>query len=97
MEEGQETRKDRRPMTRLAMSAFRAALSDAMGRVAYGKEPIIIQRSGKDFAAIVPMEALELLEAVEDRFLIEAADEAEAEAEGQPLIPWEESKRKLGW
>ena len=84
-------------MTRLAMSAFREELSDAVSQVAFGKDPIVIQRSGKDIVAVVPMEDLALLEELEDRYLIRAADEAEAKSAGQPLVAWEDAKRELGW
>ena len=84
-------------MPKMGMSDFRADLSTAVARVAFGGEPLIIQRSGKDFAAVVPLEALELLEKLEDRLLIEAADEAEAEAtaEGHDRIPWARVRGEL--
>ena len=47
---------------------------------------------------IVSEEDAALLEAIEDRVLAEAADEAEADtnAKGQKPIPWEKVKEKLG-
>jgi len=83
---------------KIGMSDFRADLSTAVARVAFGGEPLIIQRSGKDFAAVVPLEALELLEKLEDRLLIEAAEEAEAQAasKGEKPVPWHEVRDELG-
>jgi len=84
-------------MTRIAMAALRAGLSDVVAEVAYRKTPIVIQRSGKDMAALVSMEDLALLEELEDRHLINAAGKAEAEPDGQVLTAWEDAKRELGW
>jgi prevent-host-death family protein len=64
-------------MTRLAVSELRGELSEALGRVAYGNERLIVQRKGKDFAAVVSIEDLKLLEELEDLGLIALADEAE--------------------
>jgi len=44
---------------RIPAAQARDELSDILSRVAYGKEIIIIQRRGKDLAALVPMEVLE--------------------------------------
>ncbi len=78
---------------RLPMSEFRADLATLMNRVAFGKEHIVVQRSGKDVAAVVPVEALAMLEAIENAYLVREAEKAFAEG-GEP-IPWEEFKREL--
>ena len=44
-----------------------------VNRVAYGKERVILSRRGRDLAAIVPLEDVELLEALEDRLDLDAA------------------------
>ncbi len=58
---------------RLPMSEFRADLATLVNRMAFGKEHIVVQRSGKDVVAVVPVEALAMLEAIEDAYLIRAA------------------------
>jgi len=44
----------------------RKDLADVLNRAAYGKERVVLTRRGKDVAAIVPMDDLNILEAIED-------------------------------
>ncbi|MBU0609214.1 MAG: type II toxin-antitoxin system Phd/YefM family antitoxin [Armatimonadetes bacterium] len=81
-------------MTTLSVSKLRADLADAINRVAYRKERVIVERQGKRLVALVPVEELEWLEEMEDRWLLEAADEALRE-EGE-RVPWEQVKREAG-
>jgi len=48
---------------------------------------------GKDVAALVPVEDLELLEEIEDRIDVEKAKNALKEKRG---IPWKQLKKELG-
>jgi prevent-host-death family protein len=57
-------------MTRLPVAAARKDFADLVNRVAYGGERLVIVRRGKDVAAVVPVEDLQLLEE-----LIEAAED----------------------
>ncbi len=77
-------------------SVARDSLSDTLNRVSYSKERIVIRRHGKDLAALVPIEDLMLLEALEDRMDLEEARSALAEAEEKGTIPWEKVKQDLG-
>lgn len=54
----------------------------------------MLQKGGKDVAAIVSVEDLELLEELEDRLDVE--DARAALREPGPNIPWEKVKRDLG-
>lgn len=81
-------------MTTLSITEIREGLSEAISRVAYQGERIRIRRSGKDVVAIVSLEDLALLEAIEDRRDIEAADAALAESNER--IPYEKVRRELG-
>lgn len=63
-------------MTRLTISKARETLSDTLNRVAYSGERVLLHRRGKDIAAVVSLEDLELLERLEDRLDIEAARKA---------------------
>jgi prevent-host-death family protein len=83
-------------MQRLSVGGARDQLADALNRVAYRGERIIIERRGKSLAAVVPMEDLELLQALEDRIDLEEAREALAEAEREGTVPWEQVKAELG-
>lgn len=63
-------------MSRLSASAARDDFSETLNRVAYKGERILLERRGKDVAALVPMEDLELLEKLEDRMDLEEARKA---------------------
>ena len=60
-------------MARLEATEARKGFSEAISRAAYGSDRIVIQRRGKPGAALVSMDDLRLLEALEDRLDIEAA------------------------
>ena len=81
-------------MTTLNITEMRDNLSDAISRVAYKGERILVRRSGKDVVAIVSIEDLATLEAMEDHRDIEAARAALAESDER--IPYEKIRRELG-
>jgi prevent-host-death family protein len=66
-------------MVRMAINKVRDALSDTVDRVAFKGERIILQRHGKDEAALVSVADLKLLEEIEDGEDVAAAREALAE------------------
>ena len=78
-------------VTRILLSKAREDFSTTVNRVKYQDQRIILQRNGKDFVAVVPIEDLELLEELEDRFDIAAARKARRE----PSIPWEKAQKIL--
>lgn len=80
-------------MPRMSASKARDEFSDALNRVAYKGERIVLRRRGKDVAALVPVEDLELLEEIEDRIDVEKAKNALKEKGG---IPWKQLKKELG-
>jgi prevent-host-death family protein len=81
-------------VTTLNITEIRDNLSEAISRVAYKGERILVRRSGKDVVAIVSVEDLAALEALEDRLDVEAADAALAESDER--IPYEKVRRELG-
>jgi antitoxin Phd len=83
-------------MTKLPASQVRKDFAEALNKVAYQHERIVLHRRGKDVAALVPVEDLELLEALEDQLDIEAADKAMADPENRKRIPWDQVKAKVG-
>jgi prevent-host-death family protein len=85
-------------MTRLAVTKAREELAEMLNRVAYGRERVVLQRRGKNVAALVPIEDLELLEMLEDRLDLESAKRAlaEAKAKGEKPMPWKTVKKQLG-
>jgi prevent-host-death family protein len=79
-------------MNSMPISEAREQLADLSNRVALRGERIVIERRGKNLCALVPIEDLELLEKLEDRFDLEAirADK------GGKSVPWARVKKELG-
>jgi prevent-host-death family protein len=67
-------------MSEMALTEARLHLADVVNRAAYTGEGIYLTRHGRRLAAIVPVEVLDAIEALEDRIDIEAAEESYAEA-----------------
>ncbi len=57
----------------------RKKFADIMNKVAYGTEKFVFTRRGKEIAALVSIEELELLEQIEDHIDIEDAKKALAD------------------
>lgn len=66
-------------VTEMPMTEARDHLADVVNRVAYSGESTYLTRRGRRLAAIVPVELLEAIEALEDRIDVEAAEESYAE------------------
>ena len=81
-------------MTRLAATEARIRFADVVNDVAFRGQRVVLQRHGKDIAAVVPIEDLALLEELEDRIDLEAARKALRDKE--PAVAWEALKRELG-
>jgi prevent-host-death family protein len=67
-------------MAHITASKVRKDFSDTVNRVAYGRERVVLHRRGKEIAAVVPIEDLRLLEALEDRVDLADARAALTEA-----------------
>ncbi len=64
-------------MVRVTATEARKHFSDTLNRVSYRGERIVVyRRGGKDVAAVVPMEDLELLRKIEDKLDHEAIQKA---------------------
>ncbi len=72
---------------------IRNQMADAINRVAYAGERIILERRGKGVAALVSVEDLALLEELENQADIRAAKKALKEKGG---ITLDEYKKKHG-
>ena len=82
-------------MTIISAVDARANFADLVNRSAYGKERIAIARRGKALVALVPIEDLEIIEAVEDQLDLEEAGKALKEPGGN--IPLEGSGKAWGF
>jgi prevent-host-death family protein len=83
-------------MTHIAGSKVRQDLSDTLNRVAYGRQRIILERRRKEIAAVIPIEDLRLLEALEDRIDLADAHAALAEAKKKGTKSLEVIVKELG-
>jgi prevent-host-death family protein len=79
-------------MTHIAASKVTQDFSETLNRVAYGKERVVLERQGKEIAAVIPIEDLRLLEVLEDR--IDLADARATLAEANKIL--EVIKNELG-
>ena len=77
----------------IPMSKARSQFADILNRAAYGGERVILERRGKGVAAVVSMEDLENLIALEDEADLKAALRARKQ-EGR--IPLADVKARLG-
>lgn len=80
---------------RVSASQARSELAEILNRVAYQGDRVVLHRRGKDVAAIVSLEDLELIEELEDRLDTEAVLQAWDEQGDEPPAPWEEVKKRL--
>ena len=74
----------------------RAQFSDIINRAAFGKERVTLTRRGKEIVAVVPIEDVKLLEALEDKIDLEEARAALAESKKKGTVSWEKVKKELG-
>jgi len=72
----------------------RAQFSEIINRAAFGKERVTLTRRGKEIVAVVPIEDVKLLEALEDKVDLEAAREALAEVKRKGTVRWEKLKKE---
>jgi len=80
-------------MTTLKMSDVREKLSECANEVAYKGERILVDRNGKPVFVMISVEDLELLELLEDKLDIFAADEA---LKRNDFVGIDELKKRLG-
>lgn len=83
-------------MPKMGTSEARDQFTELINRAAYKGERTVIRRRGKDLAAIVPVEDLQILEELEDAADRVAARKALADVKKHGTIPWETVKARLG-
>ena len=82
--------------TERRISEARGDFSDTINRVAYRGERVVLTRHGRRVAAVVPVEDLDLLEALEDARDLDEVRGALADPENRDRVGWEDLKAKLG-
>lgn len=86
----------RKIMETLNTSDARERLAEVLNRVAFAKDRVRITRRGREIAAVVPIEDLELIERLEDMIDLHEAEKALAEAGKEGTIPLETFREELG-
>lgn len=81
------------PDDQLPASEARKNFSEILNRVSVRGDRVVMERHGKSIAAMISMEDLALLEALEDRFDVEGARAALAESGER--VSWTELKKQL--
>jgi prevent-host-death family protein len=83
-------------MAKIAVIDARKDLAEILNRAAYGKERVVLTRRGKDVAAIVPMDDLNILEAIEDHMDVTESEKimARVRAGSEQLVSLEQVKAK---
>ena len=82
-------------MYTIPFSEARTHLTDIVNEVSYGGKRIILTRKGKRVVALISLEDLEVLEAIENEIDLEDAKKALRDIEKHGTISWEEVKRKF--
>ena len=82
----------------LPCSDARDRFDELLKRAVKDKDRVVLTRRGRPVAALVPIEDLEFLEAIEDQLDVEEFRRAKEEFErsGEPAIPLDEVVRRLG-
>ncbi len=80
-------------METISTTKARSDFAETINHVAYSKERVILERRGKSFVAIIPIEDLELLEEYEDKMDLKEALKRLNSNEG--TVEWTQVKEKL--
>lgn len=83
-------------MNTLSSSEARQHFPEVVSKAAYGKKRIIVTRRGKRLAAIIPIEDLDLIEAIENHIDLEDARKALASVNKHGSTSWKKVKADLG-
>lgn len=74
----------------------RRNLAELLNRVAYGRERVVVTRHGKEIAALVPVEDLDLLERIRSFAARSDVQAALRELDAGATVSWAELREELG-
>ena len=83
-------------MTTMSSSQAREHFPEMISETAFAKKRFVVTRRGKRLAAIIPIEDLEMIEALEDKIDLEDARKALLDVKKKGAIPWKKVKAELG-
>ncbi len=72
----------------------RKSFSDLLNESGFGGKRIVVTRKGKAVAAVVPIQDLEAIQALEDHKDVTEAKRILSDPESE-FIPWDEAKKEL--
>jgi prevent-host-death family protein len=81
---------------KMSVSAARDGFAEVVNRVAYGHERIVIERHGRQVAAVVSAEDAALLAMLEDQLDIAAVRAALADPTNAHPLDWNAVRGRLG-
>jgi prevent-host-death family protein len=85
------------PDDTMTAAEARDNFSDLLNRVAFGQERILVTRHGKGLAALISVDDLEQLEALEEMVDRELLRQAREEDEREGTVTLEQFKAELGF
>jgi prevent-host-death family protein len=80
----------------VSVAEARSGLADLLNRVAYGKERLVVTRHGRQLAAIVPIEDLDLLDRLRGFVMRKDVVRALRDLDSGRARPWQELRAELG-
>lgn len=82
-------------MVAMPLSKARGELGDIVNRVSHGGERVLLNRNGKNVAAVVSLADLDLIRQLEDAADIKAALAARAEVAKHGTVSWKKLKAEM--
>ena len=82
--------------TAVSVADARSDLAELLNRVAYGKERLVITRHGRELAALVPVEDLQLVNRLRRFVARKDVARALAELDAGKAPSWEQLREELG-
>ena len=77
----------------ITATELKKSFGKTTSRVEYAGERIVVRRNSRDAFALIPIDDLRLLEAIEDKIDVLAAKESLDDP--RPSVPWEEAQKEL--